>query len=542
MLSEERARELLGLAAGTIEVGPAEPLPTARHRRPRAVVAAAATALTIAASVAVGYALRTDPTDGTGPHPAVVGPAPEELPDSPQHYEIGTDRMPLLVGWQLDQARAELEERGLTVEVRRDASYGCQPLDRVMATEPSVALPIAAGDRVTLLLPPTRVHDCVGSGAPWDWEQAWRLIDFAEGRAPAPAFADEVTLWLGTRFSRTITAAEAKDPANWVVCSDNGVVCASALHDLVERKYFQMNEAPVQPYLEARQGAGSSLVAPSADGQDETHTVMPGRDALKISWQQPMDGRPSAPTIDVFRTGDPRTPDVRIDAVATWTGLNADGSAGLEVPDVTGTYGPEAKERIESAGMHPAPRRIDECDGPDGRVLATSPAPGELVMPGAEITLDLCRSESLVADGQAIAGRFVGLARSGDVDTTGLFADEVRLWLGNRKITTISGTQAATDPSAYDVCPPEGLYAEATCPFSAWQVIARADPQKIVYLATHPVLGACAVGASAARLPAWEFVAIGVAEPESCMDNWVVEVYHDEHGRIADVNLLHGSP
>jgi hypothetical protein len=545
MLNEEQIRDLLRAAGDTITPEPStRPIAPVRRRTPYLLGAAAVVVAVVSASL-VGLAIDHG-KDRPDPSRTVKLPSPEMLPPSSQHYTLRPDQTPLLVGWKIDDARQLLESRGVKVSTRHDANFACRmPSGRVASTDPTVGSRVRGGDVVTLVLPPERVHDCVGEGWPPDLDLAWRLVDFAEGRGPAPAFAHKVTLWLGTRFSRTITAQQAKDPANWVVCSDNGVVCASALHDLVEMKYQLVNDEPREPHLKAERGSSSYFRFPQfPDDQDSRvkDSVMSGREALRVSYWIPTDGIFDLfPSVDVFRSDD------RIDAVATWTDLNPDGTAGVPVPDVVGMYGPQAGEALQNSqfGGSYDVTGIDDCDD-EGQIIAVSPRPGTLVRPLTRLTVTACQLLSLEPDPDRVGRDFVQLVRKGgappSADEPQDFAPTVDLYLGNRKLHTITRPEAYR-ASSWEICPPEGDgYAEATCPFSAWTVIADENPRRIVYSGAHPELGACATGMADAALPEDRFVHVGLAEPDSCMNNWDVELYYDRDRQITAVNLLHGSP
>lgn len=532
MLTEAQVRDLLHRAAGTVDVDPVGPVIAPGPRRPWLITSAAlaVAATVIAVFVAVGLDRDGDGNSSPGPVDTPT-PSADELPPSPHRYELDEDQMPLFFGWTVDDARAELESRGYAVQVHEALNECGLVGGRVSSTEPTVGTRLDPGQTVALVTPgdSTVAADCAGPSHA-DQKVAWSLIDFAEGRGPAPDFAEEVTLWLGNRFSRTITAEEARDQDNWVVCSDNGVVCASALNDLVENKYFLMGEEPRPAYLQLSRAESSSSWAARP-------SILDGRQALIIEITTPTDGRMyKFPSVDVFEH------DGVIDAVGIWTGLNADGSAGVEVPDVVGMPAPQAQFALMEAGFgwEAEVEQIEGCDEP-GIVLDQEPDGGALVHPGTRPTLSVCRSDDLSADADGVGRSFVEFARGTSTLDRTIFADKVDLYLGNEFVKTISNADAyQSDP--WKVCPDAGYYAEAICPFSAVDVVRNEERARIVYTAGHPELGACATGAEQSNLPNGRFVVVGIAEPDSCMNNWNVELYYGADGLITAVNLLLGSP
>lgn len=542
-MREDQVRELLGLAGETIEVGPGAAAEAPARKRWPYVAGAAAAAVAIAASVLVGVTLSGDRDNATPPEPTVALPSPDELPLSPMHYELDEDQVPLLIGWKVDEAKAELASRGYSVEVAYDDEVTCRVTGRVWRTEPAVGRRLEAGGTVRLVLP--AADDCVAMDMP-DEDLAWRLIDFADGRGPLPPeITGDLTLWLGPRFSRTITAEEARDPGNWVVCSDNGVVCASALHDLVENRYFQSGlvredgtevpPSPVAPGMAVSYGPGGGLVGSLTDRAP----VLPGRTAVQVVWSTPDNGSWSDPSVDLFKSRD------RLSDIATWSGLNTDGSAGVAVPAVEGLDAEHAWEVLLEAGFDDQydVRASDECgEGRVGSVLGIQPEAGTLVLPSSYLILTLCRTTHISAppNDSAVGRAFIGsMDPEGDVEPED-FGNRVALYLGNEFMTVIPD-HAVNIPEAWDVCPASGSYAERECPFSARDAVRRADPEGIQFTHRHPATPCLSGTASPPDRPGERLLVLGPYEYD-CTSAWFVELYYDTDNDISAVNLLIGTP
>lgn len=270
--------------------------------------------------------------------------------------------------------------------------------------------------------------------------------------------------------------------------------------------------------------------------------VLPDREALRIAWTTSGHGINLTSSVDVFRVDN--EPGSRVDSVSVWTGLNIDGTAGVDLPDVTGLFGPEAANVIQESECcwNITVVRINSCNDP-GRVLATEPEAGALVRRGSAITVHICQSDSLDPDpaGEAIAHRWLLSIQPDSPISMSPYAERVDLHLGNKLVTTVDGgTLHGAD--AWEICPPGGSYSEYTCPFSARDTVLAADRDSIVFTGAHPAYGMCAEVFPDEEPPSGRFAVLGLAEPEACLMNWNVELYYDADQRITAVNLLHGSP
>ena len=215
MLTETEARELLAKAADTIEVGPGEPILGAEQpTRPRwllPVLAAATVAVVVVGAVAV---LRNDTESSP---PPVTGPT------TPPVVEPGADgRMPSVFGYDKFAATDMLEGMGLVVTT--EPVSGCVSEFRAVRTVPPIGTRIRPGDAVTLFATQHGpLDDCID---PLPDALAWTLLDFANGRGPAPGFAPEVIAYVnGDEWH--LTADQAADLSYWQTGSPLDVLAAA---------------------------------------------------------------------------------------------------------------------------------------------------------------------------------------------------------------------------------------------------------------------------------------------------------------------------
>lgn len=521
MLNDDQVRRLLQRAADTVVVQDvaATRMPE-RRRRPAPFIAGAAAAVVVIAAF-VGVQLAHRPTTAP-PSPKPTGIVLPEV----DRYTLAPGRIPLLFGQTVASATKELRKAGWTVRVEHDVRV-CQPYDRVWDTLPSVGTALPRGHRVTILAARAAADCSLGDMS----EPAWSLMDLAFGRGGTSALAPRVNLWLGDRFHRTLERADAADPDAWVVCSDNGVVCASALREIEAAAYVTVNADPRLP---------RATVAPAdilgCVGQMKLPDALAGASgsARKLRIDIPMDGIFCQPG-PVFATDSTG----QITDVVVWDGLNDDGTAGRPVPDVVGMQGREAAERLTNDGFStPKVERVDDCRD-IGAVQTQTPTAGSLAAVGVPTTIGVCGTSDISPDADGVGAAFLSFVSGAKAPP---FADHVGLWLGNVKVTSVPGPDLeSSDSAAWTICPTGGGYAGAACPFSAISTIRRSMWPPHVPDVGHPVLGPCAAGARDADLPSERFVVIDVAEPDSCANNWDVELYYDSHDRITDVNLLLGA-
>lgn len=240
--TEDDARALLAKAAATIDVDQTAPmtltgLPEPRHRRWPVLAAAAAVVLAIGGGALVPQQLGDDPA----PSPAADPSEPIE-----QEHVYADDELPSLIGYTREEAESVLAERGLEPEVRKE--YSCNlPKGYVIGADPGPGTPVKVGDRVSVRV----VVGILPNARCFPQQQAvWDLVRFARGLGPAPNFTDEVSIVVGARPGVTLSAEEAADPENWILCDDG---CHSALAAIAE--------AVSRPVAISGHFAATSLVA-----------------------------------------------------------------------------------------------------------------------------------------------------------------------------------------------------------------------------------------------------------------------------------------
>ncbi len=153
-------------------------------RRPWPAVIAVAEAVLLA--VAVGTVTR---------------PAPRPVD------RLDADQVPSFFGYDRDHARAALTERGLRVRVEPFRS--CEVMDRVVATDPPPGRPFRPGERIVLYTAVPSSITCLTDYQ--DRSTAWQLLDFANGRGPAPAFASRVFVYPGDGLRIVLTRADRRE-------------------------------------------------------------------------------------------------------------------------------------------------------------------------------------------------------------------------------------------------------------------------------------------------------------------------------------------
>ena len=202
MLTESEARDLLAKAANTVEVAPGEPI----EKAPRSIWPMLAAAAAVVAIVGTTAAVVGRTSDDAGP-PAVD---PTTATASPNPV-LAPDQIPSVFAYDADSATRLLQSSGLHVTTKPD--YRCGTTGRATKTNPAVGTRFQPGDAVTLYV--TQIPPNARCVEPAAEDAAWRFLDFANGRGPAPAFAEEVTFYVDGEKTGTLTAAEAADPANW---------------------------------------------------------------------------------------------------------------------------------------------------------------------------------------------------------------------------------------------------------------------------------------------------------------------------------------
>lgn len=137
----------------------------------------------------------------------VVITRPDPLPTE----DLRGDQVPSLFGYDGKRAEQLLEDRGLDVTTLPFRS--CEVMNRVVGSDPPAGTPYDRGDSITVYtaLP----ADVVCLTDYQDRVTAWRLLDFANGRGPAPEFADRVLVYPGDGPTLSLSREEAADPGSW---------------------------------------------------------------------------------------------------------------------------------------------------------------------------------------------------------------------------------------------------------------------------------------------------------------------------------------
>lgn len=132
-------------------------------------------------------------------------------PEQPLPDRLRGDQVPSLFGYDGGAARDLLESRGLavTVEQARD----CEVLGRVVASDPPPGALVDRGDPITVYTSLPASLTCLTDYQ--DRATAWQLLDFANGRGPAPAFADRVFVYAGDAPPVVLDSRQARDPRTW---------------------------------------------------------------------------------------------------------------------------------------------------------------------------------------------------------------------------------------------------------------------------------------------------------------------------------------
>jgi hypothetical protein len=272
----DQARALLQLAAETVEVQPTGPISADPPARRWPWAAAAAGAVLLATSA---YVLT---------RPA----AP------PKDDALDADQIPSLFGYTQDEATSLLETRGLKVTLT--SAQACEPVGRVLDSKPPTGSRFQRGESVTVFVASPGGSDCEAQfGARSD---AWRFIDYATGRGPAPDFHDHVYLVINGGVPVSVTAAQARASASW-----GDLSAMSELREAVQQVVFQPDGSYDTPDLDVTTRIPAAGVCgvrrPSGAGT---------RTALELVVR--VSGSERCPlTVDLYRTGD------GIDAIVLYT-------------------------------------------------------------------------------------------------------------------------------------------------------------------------------------------------------------------------------
>ena len=132
-------------------------------------------------------------------------------PDDPPEDRLEGDQVPSLFGYDAVHARALLEDRGLEVTVR--PYRACEVLDRAIGSDPGAGQRFDRGDPITVFTAVPADVTCLTDYT--DREAAWALLDFANGRGPAPELAPRVFVYPGDAPPVVLDRATAAERDGW---------------------------------------------------------------------------------------------------------------------------------------------------------------------------------------------------------------------------------------------------------------------------------------------------------------------------------------
>lgn len=212
-------------------------------------------------------------------------------PEQPLPDRLRGDQVPSLFGFDGGHARALLESRGLKVTVVQFRS--CEVLGRVVASDPPPGTAYRRGDTITVYTSVPASLACLTNYQ--DRAAAWQLLDFANGRGPAPPFTERVFVYAGDAAPVVLDHGTAADSEAW---ADTGVL--SGLRRASEQVAL-VSEHPLEYAVPAirvtrtDEGIGSCGVPePAVAGSGDAFSVMvrsPDRTGCPVR-------------VDVFREGD----------------------------------------------------------------------------------------------------------------------------------------------------------------------------------------------------------------------------------------------
>lgn len=311
MLTETEVRDLLTRAAATIDVPPGALITPEEDPRRRwlvpAVAAAAAVLLVVGAVALVGNGRTSENVA-----------APDLGATSSQPSSAG---IPPVFGYDADSAEQLLTDAGLVVT--REPSYTCQTSGRAVRTNPAAGRRFELGDSVTLFV--TALDPAARCVRPPLDTLAWQLLDFANGRGPAPAFASEVTVFVDGQRT-VLTSQQAADPRTWSSNSALGLLAAASRQEGERR-----DNVIATPVMRVHTDDGTQFVC----GGQELPMELAGRQSLWFSIEIPTDGFSLSCTFaNVFRDQG------QIYALVVRTSAPVTGSAGID-PEQTSEADPD---------------------------------------------------------------------------------------------------------------------------------------------------------------------------------------------------------
>lgn len=512
MLTEAQVRDLLAAAGTTVPVDPAPvvtPADSSWRGRSWHRVAAVAAAVTLLCGGAAGLWLTR------------IG---EEHSSRSKDVAVTLDGVPVgsvpsVFGHTRESATELLE--GLDLHVEYDDVISCDPEGRPVGTSPATGTPIRPGQTVTLQL----AHQDANTDCMRDLREPWAFIDFAHGRAPAPRFADEVTLVVDGG-DPVVLSGERAAKGDWAN--------PSALSELrtAAAQVVRLGDEYRTPSLNVHEGTPPDKVCglprPASVGT---------REALLLAIELPTDGIDLCPTqVAIYRTGG------RIDSVVTWTGRP--GSAARDaIPSVVGLSLTEARATVTAAGYTTRVEEQAACDPRPGVVEQAptqqavdedwedDPSPVYVVTLVVEVPHPTRDCTGL----ETAARQFRAFARGGPAPR---WAPQVEVLLGYTVDRRLDPAQA-DDVTSWSMC--SGVDA-GSCRINPLHLMQ--DGEVLVSDDGRPLVECDMTDRGGLPLKLVEPDTIVVHPPPSnaCADQWAVEIWIDAEQRIHAVNLLIGIP
>ncbi|GAB6987137.1 PASTA domain-containing protein [Nocardioides pyridinolyticus] len=211
---------------------------------------------------------------------------PDDLPGD----RLEGDQVPSLFGYDAAHARALLEDRGLDVAIR--PLRACEVLDRAIGSDPGAGQRFDRGDPITVFTAVPADVTCLTDYT--DREAAWALLDFANGRGPAPEFAGRVFVRPGDARLVVLDGSAAADRAGW-----DGTGVLDGLRD-ASREVRLVTERPLHYAVPAirilaadEQLGRCGLPAPPVAGSADAFSLL----------VRPPDRTGCGVRVDVFRDG-----------------------------------------------------------------------------------------------------------------------------------------------------------------------------------------------------------------------------------------------
>ena len=520
LLTDPEARSLLQAAGDTIEVHPA-PVRLPPEQPPSRLAWVGAAAATVAVVVAASVAV----TGGLGGSLPSFDPSPDPtervVPPPWDTAQLGPDQVPSVFGYDAAAARRLLEQAGYDVNIRSEPACGQQ--DRAVRTKPAVGTQLGEGEVVTLVVTGPADFACTG---PSD-ARLWKFIDFASGRSGAPDFATNVTLSVNGD-SVQVSARQAHDLALWPRCSTDLSTCPGNALDVVAAAAQRVQKL----------GTGYTEPTLQRDSTEQT-------DAFTIDF--PVDGLAFYPrwqvTLD-WRSTDRGTSEALAGVDLSWLEAPASATTSTStVPPVTGVTEKQAAATLEKEGL---PVREERVGGVplgcwrDYYAVGQNPLPGTEVADGTPVvvTTRLLPCGADPHDPVGLGAAFLAWARGGGDPPA--FADDVGLYVGNRRVATVPGSDLASDPAAWQV---PATYPGAGGTVSALSTVARQDGSPAFALVPHQA-ETCpdSLGPPPRDTGGAWVQTIEPPEPASCALAMQVQLWVDADDKVSAVNLLLGTP